>query len=141
MLEEWARSQCIPWIEDPSNASSQRGRIRTLIPALDAIHGGAGRALARSSRLLAREDEFVTGVADRAWAATEEDGGVNRVSLQQHHPAIQLRILRRLINDVRIRAEPLESIVDGALNHGGSLDLGHGLRLVQRGDILYLEAE
>ena len=77
---------------------------------------------------------------DRAWAATEEDGGVNRVSLQQHHPAIQLRILRRLINDVRIRAEPLESIVDGALNRGGSWILGMA-RLVQRGDILFVENE
>ena len=141
VLEDWARSQGIDWIEDPSNASSQRGRIRMLLPALNVVHGGAGRALARSARLLAREDAFVSGLTDTAWDATQKDGGLSRSALAQHHPAIQLRLLRRLTRDVRVPAEPLESIVDGALLGGGSLDLGHGLRLVQRGDILCVEAE
>ena len=141
VLEAWAIEQAIAWVEDPSNAASQRGLIRTILPSLDAVQGGSEKALARTARLLAREDAFVSHMADQAWLDVHQQGGLNRLRLKTHHPAIQLRLLRRLIGDVRMRAEPLESVVDGALLDGGSLDLGFGLRLVQREDVLFVEAE
>mgnify|MGYP003951136121 CR=1 FL=1 len=136
VLEAWARSEGIDWVEDPSNANSQRGRIREILPVLDELHGGANRALARSSRLLAREDEYLSSHVDEAWGAVAIDGGLDRAALMALHPAIQLRLLRRLIGDVRVRADPLEVVVAGALMHSGQLDLGYGYCLVCRDGVL-----
>ncbi len=129
----------IDWFDDPSNATSQRGRIRGLMPSLDEIQGGSGRALARSARLLAHEDEYFSDYVDGIWPDIVVEDAVVVDQFDRLHPAIQLRVLRRLVADGRVRAEPLESVVDGALRAPGQLDLGHGLRLV--GDGVFLRVE
>jgi len=129
-LHAWAMQEALTWVEDPSNPGSQRGTLRGLMPRLDEIHGGAGRALSRSARLLAREDEWLSSLADAAWEELHSERGLNREMLALLHPALQLRLLRRLVPDGSIRAEPLESVVDGALSGPGTLDLGRGITLV-----------
>jgi tRNA(Ile)-lysidine synthase len=129
-LHSWAMQQALTWVEDPSNAASQRGNLREIMPRLGEIHGGAGRALSRSARLLAREDEWLTSLADAAWESLHSERGLDRHGLALLHPALQLRLLRRLVPDGSVRAEPLESVVDGALSGSGTLDLGRGITLV-----------
>jgi len=136
VLRAWADSQELNWMEDPSNATSQRGRIRELMPALDALHGGAGGAMARAARLLAREDALLTELAGAAWLEVARDGGLDRARLAQLHPALQLRLLRRLADAVPVRADPLEAVVDGALRTPGRLDLGGGWTLVCQAGLL-----
>ncbi len=128
VLRAWAEEQGLGWVEDPSNADSERGRIRALMPQLDALHGGATGALSRTARLLAREDGLLAELTDLAWAQVARDGGLNRAALAAQHPALQLRLLRRLVADVpaRVRADPLEAVVGGALMDGGQRDLGGG---------------
>ncbi len=133
VLRAWATAEGIQWVEDPSNPLSQRGALRRILPSLDAIHGGSSNALARTARLLAREDELVSSLADEAWSRVERDGGLDRDKLSQEAEAIQLRLLRRLIQDHRVRADPLEAILAGALMSPGRLDLGHGLTLICSG--------
>lgn len=128
-LEAWAVDQNFSWIEDPSNPSSQRGSLREIMPMLDSIHGGSSRALARSARLLAREDDLLEQIMDSHWAVLHDAGGLDRIGLSQVHPAAQLRLLRRLLGGCAVRAESLESIVAGALMQGGSIDLGAGVCL------------
>jgi tRNA(Ile)-lysidine synthase len=127
---KWATLNGLTWVEDPSNSASQRGSLRRLMPQLDAVQGGAGRALARSARLLAREDHWLSELTEQAWQRLHESGGLNRRALADLHPALQLRLLRRLVGDRSVRAEPLESVVAGALEHQGSIDLGRGLTIV-----------
>ena len=132
VLVAWAEAQGLCWVEDPSNATSQRGEIRRLMPELDALHGGAVATLARSARLLAQEDALLSGLADSAWSAVTRGAGLDRSALAGQHPAIQLRLLRRLIASVpaRVGADPLEAVVAGALMHSGRLDLAEGWALV-----------
>jgi tRNA(Ile)-lysidine synthase len=141
VLEAWARSEGLSWTEDPSNAGSQRGQIRALMPELDRLYGGASRTLARSARLLAREDALLHTLADEAWQSVCRPGGLDRAGLSAQHPAMQLRLLRRLTSEVtaRVGAEPLEAIVDGALQHTGCLDLGEGWSLVCSQGLLSVE--
>lgn len=127
VIEAWAKMESIAWFEDPSNPMSQRGRIRNLMPDLDKIHGGSGRALSRSARLLAREDGYFSDHLDSCWPELVVDDGIVLAEFDRLHPAIQLRALRRLLADGRVCADPLESIVDGALRRPGQLDLGLGL--------------
>ena len=129
-IQKWAALHAIDWIEDPSNATSQRGELRRILPLLDGIQGGVSRALARSARLLAREDDFIEQMVVHHWEALHTDAGLERIGLAELHPALQLRLLRRLVGTVQVRAEPLESVVAGALCRPGSLDLGGGLKLV-----------
>ena len=129
-LQQWAEANGVAWSEDPSNPGSQRGTLRALMPRLDRVHGGASRALARSARLLAREDAWVEALVADEWAELCNASGLDRAALALRHPALQLRLLRRLVASTRVRAEPLESVVSGALMQGGQLDLGGGLTLV-----------
>jgi tRNA(Ile)-lysidine synthase len=139
VIEMWARTQELSWDEDPSNPGSQRGLIRALMPQLDTLHGGASRALARSARLLAREDALISSLVDDAWTGVVRGEGISRMGLSKLHPALQLRILRKLIGSRTVRADPLESVVEGGLLEQGSLDLGGGLRLRLEKGILTVE--
>jgi tRNA(Ile)-lysidine synthase len=141
VLEAWASAEGLDWVEDPSNATSQRGLLREIMPRLDTVHGGASGALARSARLLAREDALLDDMAEVGWAEVHDAGGVNRTMLARLHPALQLRLLRRLVAPcpAQVRADPLEAVLTGALLAPGSLDLGEGWRLVQAGGWLRLE--
>lgn len=138
-LQQWAEANGVAWSEDPSNPGSQRGTLRALMPRLDRVHGGASRALARSARLLAREDAWVEALVADEWAELCNASGLDRAALALRHPALQLRLLRRLVASTRVRAEPLESVVSGALMQGGQLDLGGGLTLVCAGGRLRVE--
>jgi len=136
VLAAWVKAEGLSWVEDPSNADSQRGHIRALMPGLDALHGGSRRALARSARLLAREDALLSELTDRAWAAVQRDGGLCAKGLAAQHPALRLRLLRRLVGHTGVRADALETVARGALGNGGTFDLGHGLKLVCESSVL-----
>jgi tRNA(Ile)-lysidine synthase len=142
VLRKWAEMEGLQWAEDPSNPASERGRIRALMPELDALRGGAAGALARSARLLAREDALLEEFTDVAWKQVACEGGLDRSGLAAQHPAIQLRLLRRLVSEVpaRVRADPLEAVAGGALSGPGQLDLGEGWRLVCAGGRISLLA-
>lgn len=139
VIQAWAEMEELAWVEDPSNPSSQRGQLRRLIPLLDEVHGGSGRALARSARLLAREDAFLVGLEDEAWQSFSTGRGLNRVGLASVHPALQLRLLRRLVGGRSVRAGTLEAVIDGALQEKGRLDLGGGACLVYLDGVLFVD--
>lgn len=143
VLEAWARAEGLRWVEDPSNADSQRGALRRLMPSLDTIHGGAVGALARSGRLLAREDALLSSLTDAAWARCEDGAGLAVARLHQEHPAIQLRLLRRLTKNCPkpVRADQLEAFLDWAPQGGGRLPLPAGWALVYRGGILTVDSQ
>ena len=139
VIQAWAEDEQLAWVEDPSNPSSQRGQLRRLIPLLDDVHGGAGRALARSARLLAREDAFLTGLEDESWQTVSTGRGLSRSRLVSLHPALQLRLLRRLVGELSVRAGTLEAVIDGALQEKGRLDLGGGACLVCLDGVLFVD--
>ena len=63
----YATSNRIHWFEDPSNQESLRGRVRQILPELNELHGGAVRALVRSSQICAYDDSVLTKIVDDNW--------------------------------------------------------------------------
>jgi hypothetical protein len=79
------------------------------------------------------------GLGDEAWIAASSGDGLSRDGLASMHPALQLRLLRRLVGQLPVRAGTLEAVIEGALLDGGRLDLGGGACLVSKDGVLLVE--
>lgn len=130
VVHRWAEDRGLSWVDDPSNAATERGRIRSLMPQLEALRAGAARGLARSARLLARDEDLLEALADDAWATAASDGRLELEAWTELHPAMQLRLLLRLVepvpHGVAVRADQLERLLDGPLSHGSRFGLSGG---------------
>ncbi len=97
-LSAWASSRGLSWREDPTNAEPRflRNRVRhELIPALDALRGGAREALARAATHAAEDDDWLQDASraaevlgtseklDMAWVATGPAPLVRRALLRR----------------------------------------------------------
>lgn len=142
VIAAWARAEGLRWVEDPSNPSSLRGALRALMPALERLHGGATRALARSARLLAREDAFLEALTEDAWARVAREGGLGLAAWRAEPEALQLRLLRRLCAPCPLapRADQLELALRWPALPGEALPLVGGYRLRAADGLLQLEA-
>lgn len=138
VLERFAVAHHLACVVDPSNAGSERGRIRALVPQLEGLRAGAMAGLARSARLLAREDALLTDLTEARFSALSVDGGLSVAGWQQEPEALQLRLLRRLVasvpHGVAVRADQLEALLGGALRDGARYGLSQGYAIeVRRG--------
>ncbi len=133
VLAAWAQEEGLSWVDDPSNATSERGRLRVLLDGLGELREGATRGLARSARLLAREDAFVEAALDAVWAGLCAGGeGLDLAALRALDPALQLRALRRLSGG-RGRGDQVERFLVGDVGEGWRLELGGGCEVLVRG--------
>lgn len=141
VIEAWARYRGLSWREDPSNPESQRGEIRKLMPTLDRLHGGASAALARSARLLAREDDWLQASTRNALKRCQRGEALQWDALRREHPAIQLRLLQQLVRTCpgTIRADHLEAVLDWQPREGGRLSLPAGWAFVFRDGMLVVD--
>lgn len=130
VLQRWAEDRGLTWDEDPSNPDSERGRIRALFPQLDALRAGAASGLARSARLLARDDAFLDALVHGVFTDIATEQGIPVPSFQDQPPALQMRLLLRLTNDVphgiTVRADHLERLLGHPLHNGVSFGLSGG---------------
>ena len=138
VIHAFAKEQGLTWVEDSSNAGSQRGQLRRLMPLLDEVQGGSAEALARSARLLAREEGLLAELASAAWDRIQRDGGLDWAGLNAEHPAIRLRLLRLLLGDLFYRADQIEAALEWTPKEGASLQLSGGWRLVYEAGLLRL---
>lgn len=141
VLHAWAKLQGLSWSEDPSNPTSTRGRLRRILPLLDELHGGASEALARSGRLLGREDLFMNELMNIEWSRLSREGGLDWAGLIQTPEALRLRLLRRLAEPCPgvVRADQLEAALRWEPQGGARLPLPEGWSLRYRGGVLSLE--
>lgn len=141
LIVEWARQEELPWSDDPSNETSQRGELRRLMPQLNQIHGGAAGALARTGRLLAREDALLCDLADAAWQRCRCGAALRVGALREEHPAVQLRLLQRLVADCPrpVRADQLEAFFSWQPQGGARLPLPSGWALLYRDGMLSVQ--
>jgi tRNA(Ile)-lysidine synthase len=118
----YLRERGLPWCEDPTNATPRfdRNRVRSeVLPALEALRGGAEAALARAADLL-REDERALEALARA-LLPRGSTTVSRAVLRGAPPAVRTRVIRRLWRDAT------GSRLGLAANHVAAI-----LRLVER---------
>jgi tRNA(Ile)-lysidine synthase len=133
-LEAWARSRGLRWADDPSNATSERGRLRALWPELEALRPGSRGAMARSARLLAADDALLEQLAAAEGARLARPDGLDAGGLAALPLPLGLRLLRGLAPDAH--AEALERALAGGLREGAWLDAGQGAGLEVRGGVL-----
>lgn len=108
-LIETCRSHDIPWAEDPSNLSPKymRGRMRAVQDLLDQ-EGLTSRRIATLTRRIERAENLIDQVCLEKFIELchWRDGGceVEFSSFSAQLPEIQIRLLQKIINAVRERA-------------------------------------
>jgi tRNA(Ile)-lysidine synthase len=141
-LELWMREKGHSWCEDPSNPTSQRGELRRILPLLNGIQGNAVDSLSRSARLLSYDQAFVEQQTSMAWEDTYAEGfGLSKSKLRLLHPALQLRLFKKLLRDseVPIRAQLLERLLLWRGGEGASFQLPHHASLCSAGGFFFIE--
>jgi tRNA(Ile)-lysidine synthase len=128
----------LAWREDPTNAGDAfaRGRVRhDLLPALRSIHPAAEANVLRTLELLRDEAAVLDAAVDAALEAAGDPPA--RDALRALPPPLRRLALQRLADRA---AEPGRAPAVGhrtaevlALEEGGALDVGGGLRAGIRG--------
>ena len=128
----------LAWREDASNTEFARGRVRHgLLPALRAVHPAAEANVLRTLELLRDEATVLDAAVDDALTAAGDPPA--RDALRALPPALRRLALQRLAD----RAAGGQAPAIGnratevlALEEGGALDVGGGLRAEIRGGAL-----
>ena len=106
-LLEWTREEIleylereqVPHVEDSSNADERyaRNRIRRrVMPALRELNPELSRAALRTARLLQRDEDCLSQLAERFIAEQLREASISCQALLELHPAVASRVLRRL---------------------------------------------
>jgi tRNA(Ile)-lysidine synthase len=123
------------WREDASNAGYIRGRVRhELLPALRAIHPAAEANVLRTLELLRDEAAVLDAAVDAALAAAGDPPA--RDALRALPPALRRLAVQRLADRAGGPAVGHRTAEVLALEEGGALDVGGGLRAEIRGGAL-----
>ncbi len=134
VLESWAEHRGLRWVEDPSNPSSERGRLREVMETLEGVRSGAAGGLARSARLLARDDAFIDDLTQQRWHALAVDDRLPVAAWSREPDAIRLRLLLRLTvnvpHGVSVRGDRLERVLHGSIREGARVVLSAGWEVV-----------
>lgn len=106
-IEEYLSGRGITWREDSSNNNHTylRNRIRhELLPLLEQYNPAVHRTLCSTASLLGDEDQLLDDLANRTAGGlcrrTGDSITCSVVSLQELHPALERRVIRRLILDL-----------------------------------------
>ena len=144
VLHRWAEDRGLSWEEDPSNPATERGRIRALFPQLESLRAGAASGLARSARLIARDDDLLDTLARAEFARLGGGEGLSVAGWRTLHPALQLRVVLRLVatmpHGAGVRADQLERLLGHELPGGARFELGSGWAVVVRSGRLSVSA-
>jgi tRNA(Ile)-lysidine synthase len=128
------RARGLTWREDATNAgvAFARGRVRhELLPALRAIHPAAEANVLRTLELLRDEAAVLDAAVDAALAGAGDPPA--RDALRALPPALRRLTLQRLADRAADAGSPAPAIGHRAadvlaLEEGGALDVGGGLR-------------
>lgn len=134
----WCRAWGIAVVQDPSNADQRFARARVrhgLLPALEAVHPGAGLAVARFADQLRDEAEVLDVIVAAAWERCAIGAGLNVRVLEAEHPAVVRLLVRRLLTDAGLDADArwIARCVDLARNGGRPREMAGGRVAVDRG--------
>ena len=149
-VEEYARKQGLPFVEDSTNlkVAFLRNRIRhELIPYLESYNPRIKERLLALSEILRDEDEFLEGTVEEAEREVKEREGVKVFPLpflRSLHPAIRGRLLQRVF--LRLHPSPLsfehlrrlQEVIGGKRRACG---LPGGLRAWREGEELWIGRE
>ena len=137
----WCRARGLAFVDDPGNANPRFARTRVrhgLLPALDAVHPGAGPAVARFAEQLRDEAEVLDVVVDAAWQRCARDDGLCVAPLGAEHPAVARLLMRRLLIEAGLVADAswIARCLDLVVSGGRPIQVPGGCVAVDRGVIV-----
>ncbi len=131
-------------LHDPTNADPTftRNRIRSqLLPALESYNPNLRQTLARNAALLAGDERLLTALADVEWdrvfiSQNKDHVCLSRGALHALAPALRHRLIRRAVDLLSLRGQPLgaagllalDALLDAG-ETGSSVHLPDGLRV------------
>ena len=136
-IEAYLAERGIPHVEDPTNALDDGARNYArhhVLPAMEALHGGALENIGRMTHSLAADEEFLTSLAEE-WLEKQRPGELSASGLSALPRPVAVRALRlRLGED--LSAERIEAVLGlCAAGPSAALDLP-GRRLRRRNDAI-----
>ena len=135
----YARAMGLTWVEDPTNEEriALRNRIRhELTPLLEQIRPGAIRALARSARAAARDDDLLTALLDAEPGAAGPPWSTTFVGTSPE-PLVR-RALQRTVPGLGL--ETVDAIRRAALKGSGRIEAPSGVFVVSNGMVSWFPA-
>lgn len=140
-LRAYATERGLRWVEDPSNPASERGHLRMWLDGLEQIRPGARRGLARSARLLARDEALLQDLALAVHARCVRGGDLDLQRLRAEPRALSGRVVLRWLEDAGVAptAERVDQLLDGREAPRGRVELGGGWTAVLTGGIARLQ--
>ena len=110
-IMEYATSHHIPFVDDPSNSKSMRGKLREIFSHLEELHGPVIPSFSQSARSFARDSDYLIARTNRLWKEWNIEGcGISTSKFKDLHFAIQMRLLRKFLHyhTIPIRYKQLE---------------------------------
>ncbi|MEK7830602.1 MAG: tRNA lysidine(34) synthetase TilS [Acidobacteriota bacterium] len=145
VLEHCARYN-LEFRRDSSNLSSEltRNRIRQeLIPLLQSFNQRSNETLIRFAELVADDDDYLRQIALAALAEARIGDGLNAKFLKKLHPAIQRRVLRLWLEELRGSLLRIEAVHISALESlilreegGRTIELPGGWQVRRKSGVL-----
>ena len=131
-LLRWALHRGLTWVEDPTNASREplRNRLRhEVLPLLEEARPGARRALARSARLAATDEGWISA------RVNAPEGRDWPVEVLRGDEPLARRALLAAVPD--LRAAHVDAVLEAARRGRGIVAIGRGREIrVRRGRVL-----
>ena len=127
----YATDNNVQWLDDPSNPNTARGRLRKIFPLLSTIRENPVEVLARTARVFAREEEFMTQIIEEQYQVIRSAQGLSLSILLNQHPAVQIRLIRRWLREYNISpsAVQMEAFLESSKKEGCQIQLSRGHRL------------
>ncbi len=105
-IEDYCKENYLVWREDSSNSEEKytRNKLRhRVIPALEEINSSAVAHIAETAALLSKEEDYLEREAARFYEVVRLDGTagevcLHRKKLQELHPAMKRRVLRKALS-------------------------------------------
>lgn len=149
-IEEYCRGNNLIWQEDATNQEEKytRNKLRLqVLPVLEEINPKAVERMAETAKLLSAEEDFLEQQAAACYGSAKLDAPqgevrLNRKKLQEMHPAMKKRVLRKAMAEFlqmdisQIQIEALEDLL--TKKTGKSRDFLEGIHAENRYDALVL---
>lgn len=149
--EAYCRENNIDYVTDETNLETvyTRNKIRHIIlPEIEKnINPSFVDTVTKNAAVLSSDDDFLTGEADRAFAALVRDNSAAAEDISALHPAVSTRVIRRMLDGMCGREDVPSAVVSAVLrlaqrNRTGSrADIARGVYAAVEYGRLYLRKE
>ncbi|MBR4935342.1 MAG: tRNA lysidine(34) synthetase TilS, partial [Anaerotignum sp.] len=152
-IEEYCKEHGLAWREDASNQEEKytRNKLRLkVLPVLEEVNPKAVEHISETAELLALDEDFLEQQASACYEDAKMDAPagevhLNRTKLQELHPAMKKRVLRKgmaefLSADVsQVQIQALEDLLENET--GKSRDFLGGIRVENQYDSMVFSLE